>query len=202
MYKNPGVIQVFNQMIERNENDLYLDEYSRGIVRLFADTLLDRSTSYELIVKLFTKQYDRYVTPDTTSEDITWDASKDIYNLMKEVYYMGINKGAYPASIKQLERPKQMYVFFNNVVSGFPDDHESREIQLQLFTILNKINTHQPITGGECGTLIKRVKDKLSQSEYEMLKTIDIKEYESIKDSVPTIEEEQYAESTYISRCC
>jgi hypothetical protein len=102
---------------------------------------------------------------------------------------MGLNKGSYPASDKQLERPKQFYVFFNNVVKGF-DDFESQSIQLELFKLLNKINANQPVTGGECGVLIKRVKDKLSSSEYEMIKTIDIKEYESIKDSVPTIEEE------------
>lgn len=183
MPKKPGVISVFDQMIERNESPAFLDEYSTGIVRLFADMLSERSPSYEQLVNSFKQQI------FWTFDDVTWDSAKDIYNLMKEVYYMGLNKGAYPASTKQLERPKQMYVFFNNVVSGFSDDFESQEIQLQLFTILNKINVNQPVTGGECGTLIKRVKDKLSQSEYEMLKTIDIKEYESIKDSVPTIEE-------------
>jgi hypothetical protein len=183
MSKKSGVISVFDQMIERNESPAFLDEYSTGIVRLFADMLAERSPSYEQLVKSFKQQI------FWTFDDVTWDAAKDIYNLMKEVYYMGLNKGSYPASDKQLERPKQFYVFFNNVVKGF-DDFESQSIQLELFKLLNKINANQPVTGGECGVLIKRVKDKLSSSEYEMIKTIDIKEYESIKDSVPTIEEE------------
>ena len=59
-----------------------------------------------------------------------------------------------------------------------------------MFKLLNKINAKEPVSGGECGVLIKQVKDKLTSDQYEMIKSIDINEYESIKDSVPTIVEE------------
>lgn len=177
-----NAMSIFKILIERHQDMNLGYDFTNGYGRLLWEVLIDMNYDIDVI--------DGHLHNNTEFMeyyDATISFANTIYTLMKGAYYMGVERGLYPASEEQRLRPKQYFVYFDRVTNLLDDSEENEAIRIKLYSILNKLNDNKLVVGGECGVLIKQVKDTLTAEQYNELKSITPDEYEQIKHKVPRV---------------
>jgi len=180
--RHKNAMAIFKILIERHQDMNFSFDFTKGYGRLLWETLIDINYDIDVI--------DGHLHNNTEFNDYfdaTISFAETIYTLMKGAYYMGVERGLYPASQEQRLRPMQYFVYFDRVTGILTDSQEHESLRIKLYSILNKLNDNKPVVGGECGTLIKQVKDTLTTDQYNDLKSITIEDYDQVKHKVPRV---------------